>query len=315
MQPNRCADPCRQRGIALVLVMWVLALLTVMALSLTTTQRTQSALTANQIDAARFRAQADAVLNLVALNLLSTPFLAPEDSSTVWVPDGEPRQLQLGGARLELRLFDEAARLNLNSIPREQLATLIELAQGEEGFDEVQRDQLADAILDWRDPDDLVRLNGAEDPDYFAAERPFGARDGPFRSVDELQQVLGMTPALYRRLAPHLTVADTGQRVSTTYASAEVLAVTQGLLLENARQLVRERDQPLFDEAMQAATPADRGGPLYRAQVSQGGADGGRTMQALLRVPGERGRPFQILWRRDGLGSPPDPAADYTEGS
>lgn len=298
-----------------MLVMWVLALLTVMALSLTTTQRTQSALTANQIDAARFRAQADAVLNLVALNLLSTPFLAPEDSSTVWVPDGEPRQLQLGGARLELRLFDEAARLNLNSIPREQLATLIELAQGEEGFDEVQRDQLADAILDWRDPDDLVRLNGAEDPDYFAAERPFGARDGPFRSVDELQQVLGMTPALYRRLAPHLTVADTGQRVSTTYASAEVLAVTQGLLLENARQLVRERDQPLFDEAMQAATPADRGGPLYRAQVSQGGADGGRTMQALLRVPGERGRPFQILWRRDGLGSPPDPAADYTEGS
>jgi Tfp pilus assembly protein PilX len=44
----------RAHGIALVLVMWVLALLTVMALGLTTTQRTQAALTANQVDAARF---------------------------------------------------------------------------------------------------------------------------------------------------------------------------------------------------------------------------------------------------------------------
>jgi general secretion pathway protein K len=295
--------------------MWVLALLTVMALGLTTTQRTQSALSANQLDDARFRAQGDAALNLVALNLLSTPLLVPEDPEAVWVPDGQPHRLLLDGVPLELRLFDEAARLNLNSIPRNQLATLIELVQGEEGFDALQRDQLADAILDWRDADDLALLNGAEDADYRAAGLPFGARDAPFRSVVELQQVLGMTATIYQRLASHLTVADTGGRVAATYATAEVLAVTQGLLLEDARQRVAERDQALFPDEEPAAAPRDRGGPLYRIQLTQQRADGpGRSMQALLRVPGEAGNPFEVLWRRYGLVSPSRADAGYTDG-
>lgn len=303
----------RRRGIALVLVMWVLALLTVMALGLTTAQRTQAALTANQLDAARFRAQADAALNLAVLNLLSTPILTPDEPSAVWVPDGRPRELMIDGDRLELRLFDESARLNLNQITRDQLATLIEIVQGEEDFDEVLRDRLADAIIDWRDPDDLVMLNGAEDGDYRASGLPFGAADEEFRSVEELKQVLGMSQTMYRLLAPHLTVADTGGEVTQTYASAEVLAVTQGLLLEDARQQVMEREEPLLPDQDLEPTPPDRGGPLYRAQVTQRRADrGGRSMQALLRVPGERDAPFQILWRRFGLIRPTLTDAGYT---
>ena len=65
--------PTRQTGIALVLVLWIISLLTVMALGLTTTQRTESALTQNQLDGARFRAMAEAAINLTVLNLLSTP--------------------------------------------------------------------------------------------------------------------------------------------------------------------------------------------------------------------------------------------------
>jgi general secretion pathway protein K len=47
---------------------------------------------------------------------------------------------------------------------------------------------LVDAILDWRDEDDLHLVNGAEDPDYKAAGLPYGAKDGPFDSLEELQQ-------------------------------------------------------------------------------------------------------------------------------
>ena len=66
---------------------------------------------------------------------------------------------------------------------------------------------VAAAIVDWRDPDDLTQpRGGAEDPQYAAAGLPWGAKDAPFETVAEVEQVLGMTPALYARLAGHLTI-------------------------------------------------------------------------------------------------------------
>ncbi|MGB5735181.1 MAG: type II secretion system protein GspK [Thiohalocapsa sp.] len=305
--------PTRQTGIALVLVLWIISLLTVMALGLTTTQRTESALTQNQLDGARFRATAEAAINLTVLNLLSTP-LDTESAGNVWVPDGMPRTLIFDRAKLSITLYNEGSRLDLNTATSEQLATLIELAQGEAGLDQGQYDALADAIVDWRDADDLTQLNGAEDGDYEAAGLPYGARDEPLQSVDELQQVLGMTRALYQRLAPHVSVDNDSGGVDEQFASAPVLAALQGLSLEEAQRFVDERNAPVLPGAEQTAA-VSRGGPLYRIRVSMAGADGiGRTMEALvLMQPGDT-PPFEVRWRRYGLMqqpigiSPPDGA-------
>ena len=289
-----------QRGIALVLVLWVIALLTVMALGLTTAQRTESALTRNQLDGARFRAMAEAAINLTVLNLLSTPMDVAEPES-VWVPDGVPRPLAFDGRQLTVTLFNEASRLDLNTATRDQLATLIELAQGDAGLDANQRDALADAIIDWRDADDLTQLNGAEDGEYEAAGFPYGARDGPFESVEELREVLGMTRALYQRLAPDLSVDNRTGRVDQRFASAAVLAALQGLSLEDAQRYVEERAAPVVPGAEQAA-PVDRGGPLYRIRVTLADEAGaGRSMEALVEVQRGRTPPFEVRWRRYGL--------------
>jgi general secretion pathway protein K len=289
-----------QRGIALVIVLWVIALLTVMALGLTMTQRTENALSRNQIDAARFRAAAEAALALAALNLLATPMdTVPVEE--VWVPDGSPRPLNFDGIKLSVSLSNEASRIDLNRATRDELAALIEFAQGEEGNDEAVRDALADAIVDWRDEDDLTQLNGAEDDDYRTAGLPYGAADQPFGSVEELRQVLGMSRGLYQRLAPDLTVNNESGAVEQRFASAPVLAAVQGLALEDAERLVLERDQPVVPGA-EVLSIGDRGGPLYRVRVMQDTPSGGsRQMEALVRVmPGER-PPFDVLWRRYGL--------------
>lgn len=296
----RGAPAAGQRGIALVLVLWVIALLTVMALGLTTAQRTENALTRNQIDAARFRAQAEAVLALTALNLLTTP-LETVPVEEVWVPSGSPRTLVLDGAELSVTLGNELSRLDLNRATKDQLAALIELAQGEDGYDETERDALADAIEDWRDADDLTQLNGAEDGDYDAAGLSYGAADEPFHSVEELRAVLGMTRELYRRLAPDLTVHNRSGRVEQRFASAHVLAALQGIALEDAEQLVLEREQPLLPDG-QPARAVNRGGPLYRVRVAQAGTGlGRRQMEALVSVQRGGRPPFQVLWRRYGL--------------
>jgi general secretion pathway protein K len=217
--------------------------------------------------------------------------------------------LRFDGQDLELALYNEASRIDLNSATREELAALIELAQGEEGFDTLQRDTVADAILDWRDEDDLTMLNGAEDGDYEAAGYPYGARDDRFESVQELRQVLGMTQGLYRRLAPSLSVDNDTGRVDERYASASVLAATQGLGLEDAQRLVDERDEPVVPGA-ELGAPVDRGGPLYRVRVAQRSAQGpGRTMEALVAVREGGKPPFEVRWRRYGLLPDESPAS------
>lgn len=290
----------REQGIALVLVLWIISLLTVLALGLTTTQRTESALTQNQLDGARFRAAAEAVINLTVLNLLSTP-VETVPAEAVWVPDGMPRPLLFDGMALTVTLYNEGSRLDLNTATREQLATLIELAQGEEGFDEAARDAMADAILDWRDEDDLALLNGAEDGDYDAAGLTYGARDEPFQSVDELRQVLGMTRELYQRLAPDLTVDNDGGGVDQQFASAAVLAVLQGLSLEDAQLYIEERNAAVVPGAEQVAA-VNRGGPLYRIRVGLADATGAtRSMEALVTLQRGQTPPYEVRWRRYGL--------------
>ncbi len=313
--PRSRLQQCPPRGMALVLVMWVVALLTVMALALTQLQRTEHALTANQLDGARFRAHADAVLNLVALNLMSTPAVTFEEEAVLLVPDGQPREFSFDAARLTLTLSNEGSKLDLNAINREQLLTLIEFAQGPESQDELLRDQIADAILDWRDENDLSLLNGAEDADYATAGLPYGAADRPFRSVEELRQVLGVSAALYAGLAPYLKVDhnsaspyaafEAGQTpsggpaaVNESYAAAPVLAALHGYSLDDAERLVEERAQGLFaDETQpeQAQVPLDRGGPVYHLRITQSSlGEQGRRMEAMIRVDSD----LEVLWRR-----------------
>jgi general secretion pathway protein K len=131
---------------------------------------------------------------------------------------------------------------------------------------------------------------------------PYGARDDRFQSVEDLRQVLGMTPALYRRLAPHLSVDNDSGQVDPEFASAAVLAATQGISLDDAQVIVDERGNPVVPDAQEARV-TNRGGPLYRMRISLRRGDGGagRTMEALVEAQGGGTPPFEIRWRRDGI--------------
>jgi len=297
--------PSRHRGIALVLVLWVLTLLTIIAVGLTTAQRTESVLTRNQITAARFRAAADAAVAWTCLELLAPPS-AFEDEAAAWLPDGTPRAFVFGDETLEIRIDNEYSRIDLNQAPKDLLAALIRAA----GAEQETADALADAIEDWRDPNDLAELNGAEDQDYEDAGRPYGAKDGAFASVEELQQVVGMSRGLYRLLAPALTVDADRNRIAQAYAPPLVQAALLGITLEEFEQNEDERQEGLA-EGVTDATAIDRGGPLYRIRVTRL-VEGrpGQAMEALVSLQATGIRPFEILWRRFGLIAERPAAAD-----
>ena len=282
-----------QRGIALILVLWVITLLTVMALGLTASQRTGSALTRNGLDTVRFRALSEAALNFAALNLLvAPPILEPDPELGVWMPDGTPHPWVFDGESMTIAIFNEGSKIDLNQADGELLTQLFYAV----GVEEAEAVALADAILDWRDEDTMHQLNGAEDGDYDQAGLPYGAKDERFSSIEELQQVLGMDRALYYRLAPVVTVYSKDSNVDKTFASAAVLAALEDITLEDAQLVVEER-------ALEPPTGAiSRGGPRYRIRVSRDtGSGSGVGMEALIETEAGAQPPFKVLWRRYGL--------------
>lgn len=209
----------RQRGIVLVIVLWVVTLLAVMATSFAYSLRTETVLAATGVERAQARALAEAGVNYVMAHLLNP------DPEQPWPVDGSVQELKLGSQVFQVSVTDAAGMIDLNTASRELLGGLLSAA----GVENEALNRLVDAIEDWRDPDDLRLPNGAEYDDYQAAGRKAGPKNAPFDSVEELQQVLGMTPALYARIAGALTVFSGQAGIDPAVASAPVLEGIPGI--------------------------------------------------------------------------------------
>ncbi|MDQ3057842.1 MAG: type II secretion system protein GspK, partial [Pseudomonadota bacterium] len=182
----------RMRGAALLLVMWLIALLTALvgAFALTShMENLQGRVLVRGIEAE----QAARAGFEYAMTRIDTP-----DPQRRWLPDGRAYTWRFDDTEVEIRLIDEAGKIDINAADATLLSGLLRAVGAEPDIAAA----VASAILDWRDPDPLTQpQGGAEDPEYAAAERAYGAKDAPFDTVAEIEQVLGMTPALYEKVA------------------------------------------------------------------------------------------------------------------
>ncbi len=185
-----------QRGVALVAVLWILALVVTLAATLVHSARTGSQLTRNLVEGARARLAAEAGLHYALRRLVAA---RPLDAAIL---AGQPWRFDWEGSRVEIRIQDESGRIDLNTADPDLLDGLLRAA----GASDEERLHLLDAIADWRDRDDLSRLNGAERDRYRDAGLPYGPRNADLRTPEELRLIFGMRPALYRALRPGITV-------------------------------------------------------------------------------------------------------------
>lgn len=192
-------DAVRQRGFALLLVLWTVVLLALLGTQVTALGRSEAQLADNVALAAAAEADADGAVFEGVFHLL-------DSSARHWPADGAPHAMRRGANTVELRLFNEAGKVNLNTAPPELLAALIHSV----GADTRTATALALAVADWRFAD-AQRSGGASLEAYRAAGRLAGPPGAPFRSLAELGLVLGMTPELLAKLEPHLTLFHDGQ--------------------------------------------------------------------------------------------------------
>jgi general secretion pathway protein K len=244
-----------QSGIALVLALWITVLLTVLASGFAFSMRSEALATRNAVSLARARAVADGAVERTAFEL-SRPRIAD-----AWAADGQPHRWNDGDAAIVATAVDEAARIDMNSSPDALLKNLL-MSTG--GLDDATAGGLVDAIDDWRDPDDLRRPNGAELPEYKAANLKYGPANAPFETVAEVARVLGMTAPVFRRIAPLITVYSHQKGINPQTASREVLMALPNATPEAVDAYIDQRTQAL---ANHLAVP-----PFPPAQAYSSGA-------------------------------------------
>ena len=296
-----------RRGIALLSVLWVLMLLGLMAATFTRTARTETILARNLLEIAEAEALATAGLHFTIARLVQPV------TEGGWSLDGQIHIVRFHDGEFRVQIADEAVKIDVNVATVDLLRALF-VAAGQDNRDAAA---LADAIVDFRDPDHLRGLNGAEDDDYAAAGLPHDAKDSPFQFVEELNQVIGMPDELYSRIAPVLTV-HTHQRLPNQIAAPPlVIAAMSGKTLdqESQAEVPAASGQSPDDEG--PAVPAGPGSEteidsaeavrgarsrlgLYAVRVEvrmPGGALIARD--AVLRLTGRAGEQSQILeWRQ-----------------
>jgi general secretion pathway protein K len=265
-----------QRGIALLTVLWVLALLSVIAAGLVVQTHAELQLARNMKEAAAARALADGGV------FLAIPHLLDPSQETQWRPDGQERLVEFGGGTIAIVLLDEAGKIGINTTSDEILAGLLAVL----GVGPELSTHLVDAIADWKDEDDLRRLNGAERDDYRRAGLPWVPRNGPFEAVEELRLVLGMTPEIYARLAPLVTIYAQNAKINPMSAPAEVLQALPGASAAEIARFIAARDRAVR-ESVQTGRPVTPLPPLPALeQFFSAGPSRVVTVRAEGRTPG-----------------------------
>ncbi|MGA9342088.1 MAG: hypothetical protein WBV61_07110 [Rhodanobacteraceae bacterium] len=287
------------RGVAFVLVLWVIAMLSILLGSFAMVARTENLQSRHLFDTTQARYAAEAGINLAVYELRKT------DPAQRWIGDGRPYRFMFNDIEVEVSLTDDSGKIDINTATPELLTGMFMAA----GVDKDRADALAAAIQDWRDPDDLAQPEGAEEREYKAAGLSYGPANAPFNTVSELQEVYGMDYALYEKVAGGITIYSGRGTPSAAYAPTEVLqTLYPGLTAEEAQQFAQQRqaqqpgDPPLLGPDGQPVV-AGGGGLTYSIEARAKLPNGASTvLETTIRLGGVNaaGRPYVILrWRDD----------------
>ncbi|WP_419758752.1 general secretion pathway protein GspK [Acidisoma sp.] len=186
--PRRLEHP---RGFALLIVLWSMVLLSLLFARLVSAGRSEAEIAFNLRAAAQRQAQADGLLYSVIFSLLGP--------GRHWPADGAAHRIRLPAAVASVSIENLDGLINPNTASPALLYALLSRV----GADATTARSVSQAMADWRSPD----AQGVfEAPQYLSAGLSYTPAGSPFQSIGELGLVLGMTPELLAKLAPHLSL-------------------------------------------------------------------------------------------------------------
>ena len=234
--------PLNRRGVALMLVLWLLVLLGAVAAGVAESSRAEAGVVANlkARAAARSGAESGIAATTSRIERLLAAARTPQNAALLFREIDRHfsgmREVAVGDARFGVAVVDLNARIDLNQADEATLRNFVA-----QFTDETRATRIVAALEDWEDADDLTRPNGAEATDYARAGSPYAPRNGPLQRLDDFAHVLGVTDSLALTLAPYITV-EGDRRVNINTAPEPVLASLPGIGPAGARTLIARRD-------------------------------------------------------------------------
>lgn len=289
----------QQQGIALVLVLWVLLLITITTSAFALMAR-MDRLEANALlSGTQARFSAEAAINLMVLTLRD------QDNTTRMVADGRKYYMQIDGIEVEVSAIDERGKLDIN---RADELILTNLFSGQ-GMALNDAEALAAAVLDWRDEDELERVNGAEDDAYAAAGLQVGPANRPFMMVEELLQVIGVSYEFFRAVEPGITVYSRTSLPNAAFSPVEALMALPDITYDEALNFIDERNSHEPGEGLGTELPngvvvMEQGRGLTYSITARATMPNGiwEQLEATIRLGGSRnGSPYSVLRWREGF--------------
>jgi general secretion pathway protein K len=207
-----------QTGMSLIIVLWMLLVITAIALAYSRTVRTEVLLTSTYKNRAKAEGLAEAGIWRGAAMILNRAVAANNGKPVNLAGSIYSLETEVGELRVSLQSCN--GLVDLNRAPLALIKSLLQrIVTSSETIDII-----VDSLLDWRDENDLKRLHGAERDDYLAQRLGYGPKNGPMNSTHELARVKGVTPAIYDALKPLVTVYSGQPRIDINTAPYGVLA-------------------------------------------------------------------------------------------
>jgi general secretion pathway protein K len=254
------------------MALWVVTILSVVVLEFCFAMRTEVNVARNYKEEFQLSAMAEGGVQRGIIELiyrhdqgvqlkrktLAYQELPPEKKE--WIMDGRPYSLSFDQGTCDVMVMSEGGKINLNMVTEASLRKII----GQFGLEGEARDVIVDSILDWRDPDDFYRVNGAENDYYQSLKEPYQCKNGNFDSIEELLLVKGVTPELFHGkkgvktgegevqeerigLKEIFSIYAPGAQIDINSATSVALRGILGIPKEVAEKIVKAREEKKFE--------------------------------------------------------------------
>lgn len=221
------------RGVILVIVLWAVAMMTVMVAALSAGVRKDSGLA--EIETDRLKSQ---MLVEGAVEVAAAKLLAGQDAARS-LADGRPYRVDMGAGIVETRVRDAGGLIDINRADAELLTGFFGAIAGSDKAAEA----LARQIVDWRDKQSGATVTDAptetpEESDINAEPKP---KPAAFITTSQLYRLAGADRSLIDRALPFLSLFSRDGRINLATAPDEVLAGVPGIAPADIKMLTKAR--------------------------------------------------------------------------
>lgn len=247
----------RQHGFVLIAVLWLIAVLTIVALGYARTTRykaqeisnelilaQEDQLFASGLEMAGFQYQLYAHNRERFVSSALEDMLTPEQRAVMWYPRYETYPLVMEEHELFVRVEPVDARMALESMTGELWYAVLGACGVE---DEGDRLAIISAIADWQDADSLVHIDGAEQEYYSTLTPAYACKNAPMETLEELMLVRGITPKIFYGskgrpgLRHFLCLDGSSTHLDLNCAAPETLHLVEGISPQEIAAIVELR--------------------------------------------------------------------------